>query len=238
MIINKKIGIYKITSPTGKIYIGLSTDIIYRWSRYKKLYCYGQTKLFNSLKKYGIENHIFEIIHECKEEELNYWEEYYGKLFNVTGENGLNIRDCGGNRGRLSEETKCKLRKINLGKKYSEEVNKKKGSVGEKNHNYGKKLSCEVRNKISNATKGRIAHNKGKPITEKVKLSLLIANLGREKNELQKKTASEIGKRPKSKETRDKMRIAATGRKMSSELIEKREATKRLIREERRMMIF
>ena len=28
-------GIYKITSPTGRIYIGQSVDIYYRWNDYK-----------------------------------------------------------------------------------------------------------------------------------------------------------------------------------------------------------
>lgn len=235
----KIIGIYKITSPTGRIYIGQSIDIKERHRQYKYLKCNNQTKLYRSLKKYGWESHKVEIIHICKEEELNYWEEYYGKLFNVTDiEKGLNVRFCGGNRGKLSEETKEKLRIINLGKKYSQEVNKKKGSSGEKNHNYGKKLSQEVIDKISSSNKGRPAHNKGKPMHENNKKALLAANLGKPRNELQKKIASEIGKRPKSKETREKMRIAAKGRKMSIDLINKREATKRLIREERRMMIF
>ena len=48
------IGIYKITSPTNKIYIGQSTNIENRWNDYYKMIrCKRQTRLYNSLKKYG-----------------------------------------------------------------------------------------------------------------------------------------------------------------------------------------
>lgn len=55
-------GIYKITSPSGKIYTGQSTNIDKRISRYKSLSCEKQVRLYNSLKKYGWDSHIFEII--------------------------------------------------------------------------------------------------------------------------------------------------------------------------------
>ena len=49
-----KIGIYKIVSPSEKIYIGQSINIEKRWEKnYKTLKCKTQTKLYNSLKKYG-----------------------------------------------------------------------------------------------------------------------------------------------------------------------------------------
>ena len=47
-------GIYKITNPKGKIYIGQSVNIEKRFSSYKSIRnCHYQIKLFNSLKKYG-----------------------------------------------------------------------------------------------------------------------------------------------------------------------------------------
>lgn len=52
------IGIYKITSPTGKIYIGQSVNIEKRWnSYYKNLSCKEQRIIYNSLKKHGFENY-------------------------------------------------------------------------------------------------------------------------------------------------------------------------------------
>ena len=48
------IGIYKITSPNNKVYIGQSVDIEKRLKRYKNLNCKKQSKIYNSLNKYGV----------------------------------------------------------------------------------------------------------------------------------------------------------------------------------------
>ena len=79
------IGIYKITNPKGKTYIGQSVNIEKRWNRYKNLIpkdCIGQPLIYRSLIKYGVENHIFEIIELCNKEELNKLESYYIVLYN------------------------------------------------------------------------------------------------------------------------------------------------------------
>ena len=55
------IGIYKITSPTNKVYIGSSNNIFNRWCSYKNLKCLTQTKLYRSFLKHGVDNHVFEI---------------------------------------------------------------------------------------------------------------------------------------------------------------------------------
>ena len=75
------IGVYKITSPKGLVYIGSSKDIDTRWKWYKKLRCSSQTKLCNSLKKYGVDNHIFEVIEECNVEILLKQELFYGTFY-------------------------------------------------------------------------------------------------------------------------------------------------------------
>ena len=61
-----KCGIYKITSPTGKIYIGQAVDVNKRWSEYNlnNSNLIKQPKIYRSLIKYGIDNHKFEIIEE------------------------------------------------------------------------------------------------------------------------------------------------------------------------------
>lgn len=41
-------GIYKITSPSGRIYIGSSKNIRRRFYSYKNLHCKDQPKLYNS----------------------------------------------------------------------------------------------------------------------------------------------------------------------------------------------
>ena len=58
-------GIYKITSPSEKNYIGQAVNINKRFYRYKSLDCSQQIILYKSFIKYGVENHIFEIIEEC-----------------------------------------------------------------------------------------------------------------------------------------------------------------------------
>jgi group I intron endonuclease len=126
------IGIYKITSPSNKIYIGQSVNIETRFRKYKYLNCKRQTYLYNSFQKYGVENHKFEIIEECSLEQLNEREIYWGNYFNVLDKNGLNLR-LGDARGKCSEEMKLKIGKGNKNKIMSE----------------------EARNNISKALKGR-----------------------------------------------------------------------------------
>lgn len=102
------IGIYKITNPTNKIYIGQSTNIENRKYYYTSIKCDKQPKLYNSLLKHGWEQHIFEVIEECLEKQLNEREIYWGNYFKVLGENGLNLR-LGDANGLCSEETKQKI---------------------------------------------------------------------------------------------------------------------------------
>ena len=55
-------GIYKIVNPEGKVYIGLSKNILLRWSHYKNSSSMGSNSLLkNSLKKHGYDKHTFEI---------------------------------------------------------------------------------------------------------------------------------------------------------------------------------
>lgn len=119
---NNIIGIYKIISPSNKIYIGQSTRIIKRWRKeYKGLYkgLKNQTKLFNSLKKYGPENHVFEIICECDLDELDQLEILYKKFYlNKLGswDKVLFHKLNDGKGGFLSEETKNKISKALKGR--------------------------------------------------------------------------------------------------------------------------
>lgn len=105
------IGIYKITNPKGKIYIGQSIDINHRLGKYKRLNgnIFSQKKIYNSLIKYGIENHNFEVIEECSAEVLNEKEIYYIKKYD-SYKKGLNMQP-GGKSFPKSEEFKEKLRK-------------------------------------------------------------------------------------------------------------------------------
>lgn len=157
------IGIYKITSPTKRIYIGQSINIERRFKSYIKMYVknQGQTRLYRSFLKYGVDNHKFELVCECNESELNNHERYYQELFNCL-DNGLNCRLTKTNdrSGKVSKETIIKMsiaqtgNKIWLGKKHTQET-KDKISLANK----GKKHSEEV-NK-SKGRKGRESNRKG-----------------------------------------------------------------------------
>jgi group I intron endonuclease len=85
------IGIYKITSPSNKVYIGQSRNIEKRFIQYKNNLAKGQKALNGSFLKYGHENHIFEIIEECSIIMLNSKERYYQDFYNAMGKNGLNL---------------------------------------------------------------------------------------------------------------------------------------------------
>lgn len=98
-------GIYKIISPTGKIYIGQSIDIEKRWKYYSTKKTRIQPKLQNSFNKYGVERHSFEVVELCSENMLNererYWQDYYKVLTE-----GLNLKLTPSDEmGRLSPET-------------------------------------------------------------------------------------------------------------------------------------
>lgn len=54
-----------------------------------------------------------------------------------------------------SDEFRQKNRERNLGKKYSDEINKKKGRKGELHHNYGKHLSDEQKEALRKANLGK-----------------------------------------------------------------------------------
>jgi group I intron endonuclease len=173
-------GIYKITSPSNKIYIGKSIDILKRRKQYSKLYCKTQTHLYNSFIKHGFDEHKFEILCECDRTELNDLEIYYIKLFqSFDSEHGLNLKAGGEGGGTHSKETRLK---ISEGIKKSEKSfkrghipwNKGKTNVysedrlndlrGNKNGagNKGRKNTEESIARMREAQKGHIPWNKGK----------------------------------------------------------------------------
>lgn len=148
-------GIYKITSPNKRVYIGQSVNIERRFNEYRRLDCKTQPKLYRSLKKHGVENHIFEIITTCEIEDLNRLERYYQEVYNVIID-GLNcsLVNTSFKKQMHSEETKKKISEY--AKNRSEETRLKisKAKKGKANPNYGKKISEETKKKISEAKKG------------------------------------------------------------------------------------
>lgn len=180
------VGIYKITNPKGKIYIGQSINVKIRNNFYKTNNCKNQPKLYNSFQKYGWEQHVFEIIEECNLDQLNEKEIYWGLYYDVLGEKGLNLR-LGNGRGLVSEETKQKQRKAKLGKKLSKEhcdkisnalKNKPKPQGFGENHSeklkgtpkpqgFGEKISkAKIGIPLVPGTGDKIAKTKEKPVIQ------------------------------------------------------------------------
>ena len=113
------IGIYKITNKKGKVYIGQSILMEKRWNSYKSLNCQNQVRLFRSLQKYGISEHIFEVVEECAVEELNTKERYWQDFYEVLGKKGLNCKLTGtaDKSGKHSEASKQKMVETRTGQK-------------------------------------------------------------------------------------------------------------------------
>lgn len=169
--------IYKITNNiNNKIYIGQTfTSIKERIRKHISDSLYNPRCLIDrSILKYGWENFKYEIIDYTNSlDELNdkeiYWINFYDSLIPI----GYNV--SGGGRNHVtSEETKDKLRKINLGKIVTEKTKEKirKSTIGEKNHFYGKTHSEEAKLKMS-------IYHKNKIISEESKLKMSNSQKGR-----------------------------------------------------------
>lgn len=145
--------IYKLTSPSGKIYIGQTQCLYKRFRSYRKFKCNKYLK--NAFLKYGLENISVKILEkDVVLENLDEREQFYFDTLQPFGNIGYNIcREAGTTRGRKrppeemkglsdfnktrigelnhfygkthSEETKNYLREINIGRKHSEETKEK-----------------------------------------------------------------------------------------------------------------
>ena len=136
------VGIYKITSPSGRVYIGQSRNIQKRFSGYKQdwfLKSDKQPRLRNSLNKYGVDSHIFEVTEICLIDDLDLKERYYQEIYDVLGVNGLNcVLVSSENKPHIrSIETRIKISKAHKGKKLSEETKNKirLANIGKKQTN-------------------------------------------------------------------------------------------------------
>lgn len=152
----KIIGIYKIQSPTGRVYIGQSWDIKFRWRAHR---CYRKTKyskLHSSFKKYGTKNHIFQVLHTLPKDVdqfvMNTYEQLYMDLYRSAGVDLLNLKEAG-SRGRLAPHIVELIRKKNIGRA-SWNKGMKMGPAWNKGLKGVVTMSAETRKKMSNKHKG------------------------------------------------------------------------------------
>ena len=190
-------GIYKITSPSGKIYIGSSTNIKRRFSNYKGLRCKSQSKLYNSFLKYGVDKHLFEVICFCEKIDLYKNERALGLEFDVLSKDGLNLQlpSYGELPPITSDETRLKQSLIKKGKPSNSPTKFKKGMV---------------------------SPNKGKAMSDAVKEKLRLANTGKIISESHKQKLAEAARnRVWTQESRDKLSKSKKGYVASKETREK-----------------
>lgn len=184
-------GIYKISSIKNPkhFYIGSAVDTQKRkWRHFWELSrnLHSNSKMQRHYNKYGREDLIFDIIAECRQEELITTEQYYidtlFPYFNICKNAGNNI---GTKHSRESIEI---TRLKNKGQKRTEEAKQKmrEAKLGKSN------LSC-----------------KGKPRSEETKMKLRMALLGREGVTKGMVSPFKGVKNRYSQETIDKMRASA-----------------------------
>jgi group I intron endonuclease len=139
------IGIYKITNPKGKVYIGQTINYDRRKKEYVRQKGKGQPLLNKSMLEYTSERHLFEIIEECKLEQLDekekHWKEHYIDL--LGWEDVLFCHIIDGKGGFKSLKTKIKM------------SNYSKNRPKEHNHNISKALTGYKQSKqhIANRSK-------------------------------------------------------------------------------------
>jgi group I intron endonuclease len=175
------IGIYKITSPSNNIYIGQSINLERRLARYKSNLnsSKGQIRLNRSFIKYGVENHLFEIVLECSIEELNTKERYYQELFDCV-ENGLNLRytKTSDKSGKMSSESIAKMvyYKRNITPEHREKLSEAGKNKEVMPTMLGKNHSEESKKKISQSLTGKVRSKEHCESIRKSKLGFIVSD--------------------------------------------------------------
>ena len=191
--------IYKITNTiNGKAYIGQTIYDAEKTRIRDHLAGNGKANelVKRAVKKYGRDAFTYEILHDgIIPEFLDTLEKETIEKFNTVSPHGYNLT-AGGKDGFRSEETCRKISRVNTGENHP--------NYGKPPWNKGKQTPAETRRKQSVAKIGK----KRLPFTDDTRRKLSEANKG-EKNHFYGKTLS--------KEHRQKLSKAITGKKHSSE---------------------
>ena len=149
-----EITIYKITSPSGKSYVGRTNNFGVRMSEHKSQ-AYNEKRnrmhypLYKAVRKYGWENLKITELVKCSKEDMYDLEEYYIKKHN--GFEGYNTQRDTTHGGDVWEDRYDT-------KEYKEFVDKMtKLNSGYKNGMYGKKHSNQAITKQKQKAKGRFS---------------------------------------------------------------------------------
>lgn len=131
----------------GMQYVGQTVDFKKRESHWKCLkHRYANQLLTDERNKYGLDNFSVEIIKECDNIDLDYWEKYYIEKYDTIFPNGYNANEGGTINFKHSEETKKKISEANSGDK--------NGMFGAEPWNKGIPWTDEIKQKLSDSHKG------------------------------------------------------------------------------------
>ena len=229
-----------LTSPNGKIYIGQTIRPIEKRFKQHLKKGSGCVAIYNAIQYHGWGN-FEKDWYECPDEDLNFDEELLVREMGTLSPSGYNLREGGGNTGKMSEDSKKKISEANKGKTHTEETKKKWSEMrkGENNSMYGKNHTEETRKKIgeinlgkthteetkkkwSEMRKGENNSMYGKNHTEETRKKIGEINLGKTHTEETKQKMSEakIGK-IFTEETRQKLSKANIGKTFTEETKQK-----------------
>lgn len=210
--------IYKLTSPSGKVYIGQSKyDLETRWQQHLRS-CQSngkKTKLKHALNKYNPETWTKEVLLECDQEEASFHEQdqierhdSYRNGYNMTlGGEGLNGAD-------FSDEHRIGIAKAKQSWWDSPAGQAKKKEFSEK---------CKQYNPGAEALRGKPAWNSGRKMPERTKedkartsalLSEKLKGKKRTSDQIENIRKSQIGKKLSQKH-KDAISKGGLGRKQT-----------------------
>lgn len=240
-------GIYKIVSPTNKVYIGQSWDIKARWSQHRREKN-PKMAVIRSLQKYGHESHSFSVLHilpnDADQMTMDRYEQVYIDYFSACGITMLNMKEAGSygkmsievrkkmsiaNTGRAawnkgksgmyiaSQETREKISKVHKGKSKSQST---KDKMAEKARL--RRHSEESKKKMSDIKMGRPNGRKGIPLSEEHKAKMHKWKIGdKHSEETKAKISANHSRHNKGKSPSEaskiKNRLAHLGKKASEE---------------------
>jgi group I intron endonuclease len=211
-------GVYLIRCTKGSkaVYVGQAQNCRVRFNHHKhhlKSGSHRNPRLQNAWLKYGEDAFVFEVIEVCSPQDLTLREQFYLTAHITSGAevfNASEIADCparGRKFGPMSDEQKEKIALALRGRERSPE-HRANLSLSQR----GKKISDEARAKMRDAKLGK------KQSQEHV-ANAAAARLGRPHpvSPEARDRLIERNKSARSKETIEKLRDSATGRKLSAE---------------------
>lgn len=237
--------IYKITSPTNRVYVGITSNFTRRIECYRNHYREAkQPLLFRSLNKYGFESHKVDKIEEFKSDkgfafgkEIFWIRTYMSNSSKWPEQRGMNLTDGGegtiGQKHTPSQNAALRKRMANF--KQTDESKKRisESKKGVKRYNMiGRKMNLSDEERKARSERAKNQKNRvGRKHTEESKKKMSLSQQGRDYSYLVgRKMPEHVGKllsernkgnkynlgKKASEETKRKISVATKG-KMSME---------------------